>query len=124
MIIKSATDRDGERKLAQIFRSLSEGDRNTLVRFAEFLAASGSSPAMGRQEALDPKELPRPRQESVVSAIKRLSRSYYMLDRSRMLDETSGLMAAHVLNGRSAKEVIDELEVMFARHYAAYREQR
>ena len=90
MIIKSATDRDGERKLAQIFRSLSEGDRNTLVR----------------------------------SAIKRLSRSYYMLDRSRMLDETSGLMAAHVLNGRSAKEVIDELEVMFARHYAAYREQR
>ena len=40
-----------------------------------------------------------------------------MLDRSKMLNETSSLMTQHVLNGRAATEVIDELEIMFKRHY-------
>jgi hypothetical protein len=110
----------GERKLAAIFRSLGEEDRGTLLRFAKFLAADqGTEPPQG---PLEPEALARPRKESVVAAIKRLSRSYHMLDRSPMLNETSSLMAAHVINGRSAKDVIDELEVLFARYYAEYRE--
>jgi hypothetical protein len=43
-----------------------------------------------------------------------------MLDRHLMLDETSTLMAGHVLRGRPARDVIDELEALFARHYGAY----
>jgi hypothetical protein len=39
-----------------------------------------------------------------------------------MLNETSSLMAAHVLNGRPARDVIDDLEALFARHYDAYRD--
>jgi hypothetical protein len=70
----------------------------------------------------EPDTITRPAQETVVGAIKRLSLSYHMLDRRRMLDETSSLMAAHVLNGRPARDVIDELEALFARHYDAYRD--
>lgn len=40
-----------------------------------------------------------------------------MLDRSKLLNETSALMAQHVMQGRSAVEVIDELEVVFQTHY-------
>ena len=47
-------------------------------------------------------------------------RVYPMLDRERMLSETSGLMAAHTLQGRAAKEVIDDLEAMFERHYREF----
>jgi hypothetical protein len=110
----------GERRLAAIFRSLGREDRRTLLRFAEFLAAGEATEQS--QGPLEPDALARPRNESVVAAIKRLSRSYHMLDRSPMLNETSNLMAAHVINGRATEEVIDELEALFERYYAEYRE--
>ena len=34
-----------------------------------------------------------------------------------MLAEVSGLMAEHVMKGKAAVEVIDELEVVFEQHY-------
>ena len=46
-----------------------------------------------------------------------------MLDRSRMLNETSSLMTQHVIHGRAAGEVIDELEQLFRRHYERFREE-
>jgi hypothetical protein len=73
---------------------------------------------------LEPRAVSRPTKESVVGAIKRLSHSYHMLDRGAMLHETSTLMAAQVLHGRPAPEVIDELEDLFARCYADYRDRR
>jgi hypothetical protein len=45
-----------------------------------------------------------------------------MLERGDLLHEASSLMSAHVLQGRAAAQVIDELEDLFARHYAAYRD--
>ena len=57
-----------------------------------------------------------------MAALKRLRRVYAMLDRGVLLHEASALMSAHVLQGRPAVDVIDELEALFARHYAAYRE--
>jgi hypothetical protein len=117
--------RDEERRLSRLYRSLKVEDRRTLLAFAEFLAARGD--VMDAQEVqgpLEPELIPRPPQESVVGAIKRLSRSYFMLDRARMLNDTSSLMGAHVLQGRPAGEVIDELEALFARYYAEYREEK
>ena len=52
-------------------------------------------------------------------AIRRLVRSYPMLDRGRLMGEASRCLAQHALEGRSAAEVIDELEVLFVRHYEA-----
>ncbi len=121
MIPMKGPRRDGAHRLGEIYRSLDEGRRRTLLAFGEFLAAQGDDGAAVLEL---PEPLPRPASESVVGAIRRLSRTYHMLDRSNMLNETSSLMAAHVIKGRPAPEVIDELEALFGRHYAQYREER
>jgi hypothetical protein len=43
-----------------------------------------------------------------------------MLDKAKLLNETSALMAQHVMQGRPAEEVIDELEIVFEMHYRRY----
>ncbi len=119
-----------ERRLTRIFRRLDPESRRNLLRFAEFLHQDGVGRApdpdadavSGALRLAEPEAIPRPASETVVGAIKRLSLRYHMLDRHQMLDETSSLMAAHVLNGRPARDVIDELEALFARHYGAYRD--
>jgi hypothetical protein len=40
-----------------------------------------------------------------------------MLNRDDLLHETAELMTAHVLQGRPAEVVIDELELVFRRRY-------
>ena len=66
--------------------------------------------------------IPRPEAESVVAAIRRLSASYFMLERRDMLNETAALMSAHVLQGRPAPKVVEELEALFEARYQQYRE--
>jgi hypothetical protein len=46
------------------------------------------------------------------------------IDRPRRLNETSVLMAQQMISGRDAVEVIDELEVLFRRHYEKLAEKR
>jgi hypothetical protein len=43
-----------------------------------------------------------------------------MLERDKMLDDTSSLMMAHVIQGRAAHKVIDDLEKLFEQHYQRY----
>ena len=103
-----------DRQLLELFGLLDKERRRTLLAFAEFLAQRGAQ----RQAPLPtPRSIPRPRKEGVVAAIKRLSTTYPMLDKAQILNETSGLMAEHVMQGRPASEVIDELEKLFAAHY-------
>ena len=40
-----------------------------------------------------------------------------MLDKPQLLNESSVLMTQHVMQGRDVNEVIDDLEVLFARFY-------
>lgn len=102
-----------EKRLLALFGRFGAQERETLLAFAEFLASRCPSIS----ELSEPEPIPRPEQESVVSAIKRLSASYHMVDKSRMIHETSGLMSQHLMQGRPAHEVIDELELVFRRHY-------
>lgn len=115
------------RRLLRCYRQLDDSGRAAVLAFAEFLLArarggptdaSWEAPAR-RQRPPAPQPEPRPAQETVVSAIKRLRRVYPMLDGSEMLTETSALMGAHVLQGRPAEAVIDELEALFAARYQA-----
>lgn len=102
-----------EKRLREILSDLPEAQAVALLEYAEFLAARYNGP----KEITTPLNIPRPPEESVIKAIRRLSATYPMLDRSKMLNETSSLMTQHVLQGRAAAEVIDELESMFKRHY-------
>jgi len=102
----------GEKRLCHVIGQLSVADQQVLLAFAEFLHARAKP-----IEPVEPQIIPRPPKESVVAAIKRLSHSYPMLDKAKMLDETSTLMTDHIMRGRDAVYVIDELEKLFLRHY-------
>ena len=104
-------------RLGDIAAQLPESQAQALLDYAEFLLARyGGAPAD------DPplRDLPRPPNESVVAAIKRLRASYPMLDATKLLNETSVLMSEHVLRGRAAADVIDALEQLFRRHFENY----
>jgi len=102
-----------QKRLQHIFRQLGREQQQTLLAFAEFLYSRNVS----ELPSTVPKLKPRPPNESVVAAIKRLAQSYPMLDKAIMLNETSRLMTEHILHGRDKIEIIDELEVVFLRHY-------
>ena len=105
---------DEEKELLSRFSKLDAARRAMLMEFAEFLRqrAEPEPPALAEPEPIE-----RPREESVVAAIKRLSQTYHMLDKSKVLNEVSALMAQHVMHGRDRIEVIDEIEVVFRRYY-------
>ena len=109
----------GEKKLLQLYRALPEPERATLLDFAAFLA---SRAAPQPREIPEPLPLPRPAEESVVRAIRRLMETYHMLDRGKLLNETAHYMTQHVIHGRPASEVIEELEKMFEGRYRELRE--
>ncbi|MBI5612892.1 MAG: Crp/Fnr family transcriptional regulator [Gammaproteobacteria bacterium] len=102
-----------EKRLLSLVRRLPETQAEQLLAFAEFLA-SGHAPV---ETATEPVSIPRPPGENVINAMKRLAATYPMLDRAKILDAASHLMTQHVIHGRAAAEVIDELEVLFRRHY-------
>lgn len=103
-----------EKKLLNLYRDLPKSARGSLLDFAAFLAERYPPQIEVPKEPL---EIPRPTEESVIAAVKRLSATYPMLNKDTMLHETSALMAQHLVQGRDAMEVIDELEDLFHQGY-------
>jgi hypothetical protein len=110
----------GGDRLRTLYRGLDADGRRLLLEFAEFLAARRDE-AVPEPDAA-PRAIPRPDDESVVAALKRLRATYPMLDSASLLDAAATLVTAHVLHGRAAGEVIDELETLFGKAYAAHQE--
>ena len=111
-------------RLHTLYQSLDSEDKQTLITFAEFLQQRSSLKKESRPQQLQlPGEMQRPQQESVVAAIRRLSGCYPMLEKETLLHETSDLMSSHILKGRAATDVIDDLEVLFSSRYEEYRKQ-
>ena len=110
-----------EKKIASLFRNLSEGDRQSLMAFAEFLSSRTSVVDEPLSEPLD---IAATDNESVVGALKRLAKMYPMLDKSKMLNDTSVLVSQHVIQGRAKQEVIKELEEMFKEYYQRLLEEK
>lgn len=107
-----------EKQLLDLFEQLAPEQQDRLIAFAEFLGGSAPDAAGAASE---PVAIPRPDGETVTMAIRRLVRTYPMLDRKRLMAEASQFMAQHALEGRPAHEVIDELEKVFARHYEMHK---
>lgn len=105
---------DARQRLQACYAALDRDGRRVLLEFAEFLRTRHARPAPPAQ----PLDLPRPAEESVIAALKRLRATYPMLDSAPLLDAATTLVTAHVLHGRGAGEVIDELEALFGRAYA------
>lgn len=112
-----------QRELLALYGKLGDVDQLSLLSFARFLvsqshtAADAPAPEPVSQTPLD---ITRPEKESVIKAIRRLTETYPMLDTKDMIDGTSLLMSAHILQGRSAKRVVDELELLFEQRYIVF----
>jgi len=103
-----------EKQLLNLYRDLPKAARNNLLDFAAFLAERYPPQT---QVAKEPLEIPRPTEESVIAAVKRLSATYPMLNKDTMLHDTSALVTQHLIQGRDAMVVIDELENIFRQGY-------
>ena len=108
--------------LLSIYRQLDDPSRETLQAFAEFLldrtrcGSDQSEPVSTAPEHVEP-----PPDESVIAAIKRLRRSYPMLNTDSLFNETTVLMSGHIMGGHSATEVIGELEALFDKYYQLHK---
>lgn len=108
-----------ERDLLARFRALDPEQRRMVSEFAAFLATREipAAPAI----PTEPVAIPRPAEEKVMQAIKRLRATYPMLDQATLLNEVSSHVTDHLVKGRPAPEVIDDLEALFRQQYEAYK---
>lgn len=120
-----------DKKLIQFFSVLNDEHKKMVLDFMEFLGSKYSDTLPPEssvdissltankepEEITEPTVIPRPESESVISAIKRLSQSYPMLNKEKLFDKTSTLMTAHIMQGRDVVEVIDEIEMVFKDQY-------
>ena len=102
------------KKLLDYYRELPDEVAQQLLEFAEFLAQRYRKEV---KEVPLPEDILRPDQESVVVAVKRLSATYPMLNKDKLLNETASLVSQNLIQGRDAAEVIDELEEIFRKEY-------
>ena len=110
-----------EQQLTELFRQLTAGDQLTILAFAEFLASRrpAGAVAVSKEPVVipEPEAIERPVEESVVGALKRLSKTYHMLDKTETLGATSDLVASNIMQGSDPVEVIDQLEDIFRSLY-------
>jgi hypothetical protein len=113
-----------EQRLLGLLGRLGATDQASLLAFAEFLCSRQTAVAAARPPPRvipDPVPVERPPTESVVAGLKRLARTYPMLDKSEMLSATSDLVATHIMKGTEPAAVIDQLEAIFREHYEQFR---
>ena len=122
-------DQQQQKKILDVIEQLSPADGDAVTSFAEFLLSRSGTPVTTSQsvpatraEVPEPEPVPRPEEERVVAAVKRLSKTYFMLDKSKMLGATSDLVTQHIMQGREASDVIDELEQVFTDQYQQLKE--
>jgi hypothetical protein len=110
-----------EKRVLQVIQQLPENDRRSVLAFAEYLLYRHAAIEVDKPHLL-PDKIPRPAVETVPAALKRLRQTYPMLDAAVLLAEASDLLSQHLMLGRAAVDVIDEMETLFQRHYQRYRD--
>lgn len=101
-------------ELKKIFDTLDAERQRSLIDFAGFLQSRGD---LVPTEIGEPLDIPRPADETVVGAIKRLKRTYPMIDSMAVFSAASSLMTDHMVSGRDKVEVIDEMQLLFHEAY-------
>lgn len=110
-------------KVLQIIERLPPEVQRSALDYLEHLAEKyGSNEEESLKSQMQtPKDIARPREESVVAAIKRLKSTYPMLDSQTLMNPVSTLMTNHLMKGEAAEGVIDQLELLFEERYLEYK---
>lgn len=104
-----------ERRLLERFNALPPAVQDGLLDYLDYL--HGKYQQERTRESSRRVAIARPRQETVVGAMRRLRNTYPGLDMDSILHRASALMSEHVVGGRSASDVIDDLEELFRRKH-------
>ncbi|MGA0342893.1 MAG: Crp/Fnr family transcriptional regulator [Arenicellales bacterium] len=110
-----------KRRLDDVLDQLTSDHFSMVAEFAEFLRTRQGEPEPDLRE---PVAIPRPAEESVIAAIRRLSKTYPMLAKDDLFNEASSLMTQHLMHGESGEATIDRLEAMFKDRYEAWTAER
>jgi hypothetical protein len=103
-----------EERLLEKYRGLNVDGKQALVDYLDFLLQRYAGEVL---TIANPELIPRPMDETVVGAMKRLKQTYPMLDTDDVFHRASALMAEHMLQGRDSALVIDDLEALFLKQY-------
>ncbi|MBF0427612.1 MAG: hypothetical protein HQL94_01705 [Magnetococcales bacterium] len=119
-------DREKKQLLA-LWRELQPQEQKSVLQFAQFLASrqekEGCEP-LPPTIPDTPLPIPRPEVESAVAGLKRLKKSYPMIEADeQVLGEASRILMGKVM-GASDAEVITQLETFFADRYQAWKARR
>ena len=117
------TDQEQKRLLAA-WRQLGKDDQRTVRLFAEFLHQQTERGSTEKSVSIPqtPQRIPKPEKESAVLALKRLKKSYPMIEADfSLLEDASQLLMKKVM-GTADEEVVAELETLFARRYQEWKE--
>ena len=115
-----------EQRLLEVHSALNPDSRDSLLSFAEFLLSRQPAAEANRAQTIpasletpleSPLDIPRPEQESVVAAIRRLRGTYPMVPRKTVFQQSSTLMTRHIIEGANAGAIIDQLEALFLSEY-------
>ncbi|MBF0424913.1 MAG: hypothetical protein HQL66_03725 [Magnetococcales bacterium] len=119
------SDKADERRLLSAWRSLAAAERHTLLQFAEFLVTrSNAVVATEPPPSLLPLDIPAPPGESAVKALKRLKKTYPMIDADlQLLEQASAILMQRVLGSPDAS-VVAQLEQLFRERYQRWREEQ
>lgn len=109
---------DTEKVLLEILGQLPEEQRQSLLDYAEFLVQRYAIETEPVTEY--PLDIPRPEKESVVKAVRRLSKNYPMLDSKALFEKTSSFMMRSLMHGEDSAGLIDEMEIFFEGHYQVF----
>lgn len=107
------------RKLLDCFRRLSADRQRALLDYAQYLGGKEENFQQSSVSTV-PADIPRPENESVIKAVRRLRETYPMLNQNQIFTEVSSQMTRHVMQGIAAVDIIDELEIIFRRHYETH----
>jgi hypothetical protein len=100
--------------LIDLYESMDDERKRSLCDFADFLYAKADPVS---KEIPAPDDVPRPQEETVVGAVKRLKIKYHMIESMSVFSAASDLMTEHMVKGRDVIEVIDEMEILFEGAY-------
>ena len=98
----------------ELYESLDETRQASLADYAQYLLDKHGSITKELPQQVD---IPRPDEETVVGAIKRLKQTYPMIESMQVFSSASSLMTDHMIKGRVANEVINEMEKIFEDFY-------
>ena len=105
-----------ERQLRAVLEALTDAEVVSVLDFAQYLRDRRRTAQKPSTEIV---EIPRPEDESVIAAIRRLTQTYPTLDRGTVFNEASSLMTRHVVQGESREDTIDRLEALFQSRYTS-----